>query len=310
MKTLKQGDSGEDVKKLQGLLNLKQDGHFGPITHAVVVNFQKEYNLVADGIVGFVTWNALKANTDNQSSVINGMRDDDVFEKYIMPEGNHHIVNRKSVWIPNFYPGPVPKKWFVLHHTAGWDNPYQTIDIWSKDNKTVGTEWVIGGQHVNNVKKDYDGKVLKAMPSNSFAWHLTIGNNNLHRESIGVEVCSFGGLTKKNGKYYNYVNTEVHPEQVCDIGYEYRGFRYFHKLSDKQIESIEQLMKHTQDTYGIDMRKGIPELIKTKSVKEAFDMYNPTYVASNPGLYTHGNVFKGKNDIFPQQELIDMLLSF
>jgi hypothetical protein len=307
----KLGDSGDKVKQIQEALGIKADGVFGNKTELAVKYFQLNHNLISDGIVGYVTWTALMGGIDGESTIIdwNYSKLENFYEDYYMTAGNSVKMSDKIVWVPNFYPGPVEKHWMILHHTAGWDNPYQVADIWSKDDKTVGTEWVVGGQHVNNIQTKYDGKILKVMPSGSYAWHLTIGNNNLHRESVGIEICSFGGLTEKNGKYYNYVGTEVHPGQVCDVGYNYRGSRYFHKLSDKQIESVKSILEYEQATNKIDMRKGLPELIKTKGVEYAFNMCDTNYMIKNPGLYTHGNAYAQKNDIFPQKELIDMLLS-
>ncbi len=65
MQTLKKGDKGEVVKKLQTLLNkwmnanLKIDGDFGVATEAIVKAFQMKRNLVADGVVGQKTWEKL-----------------------------------------------------------------------------------------------------------------------------------------------------------------------------------------------------------------------------------------------------------
>src|SRR5262249_46930872 len=65
------GARGEDVEEAQGLLNdhpptqfplLATDGIFGPKTSARVREFQKNNNLVADGIVGPKTWKALRAS--------------------------------------------------------------------------------------------------------------------------------------------------------------------------------------------------------------------------------------------------------
>lgn len=72
MQTLKIGVSGNDVIKLQILLNgylgaglkLKNDGHFGKRTEDAVISFQKKKNLVSDGIVGTKTWGALLGNTE------------------------------------------------------------------------------------------------------------------------------------------------------------------------------------------------------------------------------------------------------
>lgn len=63
--TLKQGDSGEYVKKLQQLLVDKGynpngvDGQFGPGCAKAVKKFQKDNGLTADGVVGPKTWAAL-----------------------------------------------------------------------------------------------------------------------------------------------------------------------------------------------------------------------------------------------------------
>ena len=53
---LKKGSTGEDVKKLQKFLGLKDDGNFGDKTDIVVKKWQKENGLKDDGIVGDVTW--------------------------------------------------------------------------------------------------------------------------------------------------------------------------------------------------------------------------------------------------------------
>lgn len=61
--TIKLGDTGDDVKRLQRVFARNKelgpddvDGVFGPQTEQVVKNFQKSNGLVADGIVGPITW--------------------------------------------------------------------------------------------------------------------------------------------------------------------------------------------------------------------------------------------------------------
>lgn len=58
---LRQGDRGEDVKRLQAALGIGMDGDFGPATKKAVVAFQKRKGLYADGVVGRATWSALGA---------------------------------------------------------------------------------------------------------------------------------------------------------------------------------------------------------------------------------------------------------
>jgi putative chitinase len=59
---LKKGSGGEDVKKLQRFLGLKDDGGFGNKTEAAVKKWQKENGLLDDGIVGPTTWAKMGLN--------------------------------------------------------------------------------------------------------------------------------------------------------------------------------------------------------------------------------------------------------
>lgn len=59
-KTLRKGDSGQQVKNLQMRLNLHGyaldvDGHFGPKTEAAVKDYQKKHKLEVDGVCGPIT---------------------------------------------------------------------------------------------------------------------------------------------------------------------------------------------------------------------------------------------------------------
>lgn len=63
--SIRRGDRGEDVRRIQGCLNrvasagLATDGIFGPLTEAAVINFQRTRGLNPDGVVGPITWGAL-----------------------------------------------------------------------------------------------------------------------------------------------------------------------------------------------------------------------------------------------------------
>lgn len=63
--TLKQGSKGDAVKGLQSALKARGyefgavDGVFGPATTEAVKQFQREFGLDADGIVGPNTWQGL-----------------------------------------------------------------------------------------------------------------------------------------------------------------------------------------------------------------------------------------------------------
>lgn len=315
MKTIKFGSSGYEVIKLQEYLNLKATGDFDMDTHEAVIQFQKEHGLTPDGVVGPITWAALKAAVDTH---VNDFPSSNPYEAHFLPEGKQ----TPQGWIPNYFKGPVPKRWIFFHHTAGWDSPYTTIKGWEMDTHSIGTEYVVGGPSIKGTQSPHDGKVLRAFPEGGFAWHLTIGNNTLHKESIGIEICSFGGLTKggyfKLGKtwtplnpnsYYAWTGTEVPENQVTDIGWDHRGFRYFHSMSNAQIEATKELTLFLCKKYDINPKKGLQEMIHKHGVQKAFNCIGQQECTANPGLYTHGHVYCPKNDIFPQQEFIDMIMS-
>lgn len=65
--TIRRGSHGYAVRVWQGILGLRQDGIFGPITESGTKAWQAQHGLVADGIVGPKTWAMAtreKADTD------------------------------------------------------------------------------------------------------------------------------------------------------------------------------------------------------------------------------------------------------
>lgn len=79
MSVLRQGSRGDAVKKLQRCLNdkaktnpkLTEDGIFGQGTARAVKAFQQKNHLIADGVVGPKTWNALLAAAESSEPQVN-----------------------------------------------------------------------------------------------------------------------------------------------------------------------------------------------------------------------------------------------
>lgn len=110
MIVLKKGIKGNEVKKLQELLNkngfsLIADGDFGLKTEAAVKEFQKKKNLIADGIVGPKTWEALGINTAPSSASNSKCVDPSV------------IYSPLNVHVSKLAGRPV--KYLAIHYTAG-----------------------------------------------------------------------------------------------------------------------------------------------------------------------------------------------
>ena len=302
---LKQGSKGKDVKNLQQYLNSsgfiisatgpgspgKETENFGPGTKSAVMKWQKANGLKDDGVVGSATWNAM------------GLATTDVTES----RPSQGSLNIKKQFLPKgeYLAGPTKKDWVFLHHTAGWDNPYNTITSWGRDNRgAIATEFVLGGPKITDGSTTWDGELVQAFPAGGYGWHLGTGNNLMHRNSVGIEVCNFGWI--KDGK--TYVNTNAHQSQIVTLDKPFRGHKTWHRYSDAQISVLKEWILFIANRDNIDVRKGLPELIKSKGA-DAFDFFDVAYVTKNPGLWNHTNVRKDKFDMFPQQELIDMLLS-
>jgi hypothetical protein len=291
MQVLKKGSKGESVRTLQDFLKITVDGDFGPKTESAVKSYQKKNGLVVDGVVGPKTWAHMGIlNTDNAENieVIKALE----IKKHYMPVGT-------------YFPGPVKKQWIFLHHTAGWENPYQVADMWARDNRgNVATEFILGGQSVRNSNTKFDGELIQCFPEGGYGWHTGTGNSVMHRNSVAIEVCNMGQIV--NGK--TYVNTPADPNQIVKLAKPFRGFQFWHKYSDAQIETLKQWILFVADKYDIDPRVGLVEYVKARGA-DGFDVLDLDRANKTPGMYSHTNIIRGKVDMFPQQELIDMLLS-
>jgi hypothetical protein len=290
---LKIGSKGKEVKELQEFLEIGADGIFGKGTDKAVKAWQSSNGLTADGIVGPETWDAMELATTDDS------------ERFYTTE-NGLIINRHFLPKGEYLKGPTKKEYLFLHHTAGWNNPYKTIDNWGKDTRgRVATEFVLGGQKVNNNDTQYDGVMVQAFPEGGYGWHLgKNGSQHMHNCSVGIEVNNFGYI--KDGK--TYAGTIAHKDQIVTLAKPFKGYKTWHRYSDAQIESLRLWMHFIAERDGIDIRAGLPALVKEKGA-DAFLFNADAYYGKVKGVWTHTNTRKDKFDMFPQQELLDMLTS-
>jgi len=287
---LKKGSKGEQVKLVQEFLEITADGDFGPKTEAAVKAWQFANNLTSDGIVGPKTWDAMGIATTDISEKMNvGLE----IDQHMLPKGEYK-------------PGPTKKEYCFLHHTAGWHNPYNTVDAWARDTRgAIATEFVLGGPSVKGNDYRYDGVLVQCMPEGAYGWHLGgNGSQHMHTHSVAIEVCNFGSV--KNGK--TWAGVVAAESQIVKLPKAFRGAQYWHRYSDKQIEVLKQWILYIANRDNIDVRAGLPSLIKTKGA-DAFEWNEDAYYGRVKGLWTHTNTRKDKVDMFPQPELIDMLLS-
>jgi hypothetical protein len=290
---LKVGSRGKEVKELQEFLNIGADGIFGEGTKAAVQKWQASNGLADDGIVGPKTWDAM------------GLATTDASEK-IYTTDNGLVVHRHFMPSNEYCHGPIKPEWLFLHHTAGWHNPYTTINNWATDNRgRIATEFVLGGPSIKGNDNKYDGEMVQAFPEGNWGYHLgKNGSSTMHKNSVAIEVCNFGYVV--NGKAYQ--GTPVVDSQIVELDKPFRGHKLWHRYSDAQIEALHKWILWIAERDNIDVRAGLPALIKEKGA-EAFEWKADAYYGKVKGLWTHTNTRKDKVDMFPQQELMDMLVS-
>jgi hypothetical protein len=300
---LKVGSRGEDVKAVQQFLGLGADGIFGKGTEQAVKDFQSLNGLTADGLVGKGTWAAMGLNDTD----VTGQEESDAPDIYSKKKVNEGGLEYVEYFMPEdeYKHGPVKYEYLFLHHTAGWHNPYKCVEYWDRDGGTIATEWVMGGPSVKGNNEVYDGELVQCFPQGNYAWHLgKNGSQHMHVHSVGIEICNFGYVV--DGK--TYAGTKVADSQIVTLKEEFRGHKTWHRYSDKQIEQLEKWMKFIGERDGIDIRAGLPSLIKEKGTA-AFEFNEDAYYGKVKGTWTHTNTRKDKFDLFPQQELMDMLVS-
>lgn len=96
--TLKKGMTGLHVEALQRMLKIYPDGDFGPLTEEAVKDFQASHGLKTDGIVGQLTWNALKKAEKGELKKSSRNINEIIIHCTATPEGKDYTVDTIRQW--------------------------------------------------------------------------------------------------------------------------------------------------------------------------------------------------------------------
>lgn len=287
--------SGTEIIDLQRQLHLQPTGIYDNLTEAAVRNYQLKNSLPVTGEMDIVTRESIFVDEIDLSSDLMD-RYDNFIQDYFLPE-DQYIKN------------PTKKEYLFIHHTAGWNNPYRVVDMWGSDKRgRIGTQYVIGGINPKTGDDSYDGVVLRCFEDEYYAWHLGSVDRYMHKHSIGIELCNFGYATKRGKNFYSYTGTKLDESQIIDLGYKFRGHRYWQSYSDKQLKSLRNLIVYLTELNGISTYLGLQEKLNYMSPKEAFEYSEEARHGEVKGILSHASVRKDKYDVSPQENLIDMLL--
>lgn len=185
-----------------------------------------------------------------------------------------------------YYQGINPKKYIVLHHTAG-ASAASSIGGWAADPKRIATPYVI----------DRDGTIYEAYDPKFWAYSLGVkGATALEKATIPIEIANWGSLSLKNGKLVTYTGKEIAPELAVKLPQKFRGFDTWEKYTPEQIKALSELLPYLMAKFKIPIQA---------DRKNFWEYQDPFKL--KPGIWSHSTVRKDKIDIFPQQELIDLV---
>lgn len=203
------------------------------------------------------------------------------------------------------------KQILVLHHTSGGSSPKNVIYGWQKNPEKVATAFIIAGKPTSK-DTHKDGEIFQAFGSKYWAYHLAFSKKTnrvpvkyhnftyeqkIAKASIGIEITSWGGLTKQpDGTFKTYVGTTVPNEEVVSLEKPFRGYSYYHAYSESQLKSLKELIIYLCDKYNISK----------KFNSDMFDI-NLRALDGENGIFTHVSYRSDKSDCFAQKELIKVL---
>lgn len=209
------------------------------------------------------------------------------------------------------------KSQIVLYHTASGRGVDGDFRSWLSNKERVATNVII----------DYQGTINQLFSSRFWGYHLGVKQSDirslnlakrpdqsvvLNKISIGIEIDSWGQLLKIKDRFVAYPNdfgrgnlrdkngnkiiTYVPDDRVVRYPEKFKGYEYYEKYTDDQIESTFQLIKWYSAKYGIDV-----------TYKDDIFGICDRALSMESGLYTHNSYRNDKRDIHPQPNLIEKL---
>lgn len=194
------------------------------------------------------------------------------------------VIKKLPLAANQYYQGVYPKKYIVLHHTGG-GSAASSVAHWAANPEHIATPYLI----------DRDGTIYECFDAKYWAYSLGVkGLTSLEKATIAIEICSYGNLTLKNGKYIAWTGREIEPSKVVKMNF--RGFDYYEGYTPEQIASLKVLLPYLLDRFKIPLQA---------DRKNFWEYKNPATLP--PGIYSHTTVRKDKVDIFPQPGLVELV---
>lgn len=156
----------------------------------------------------------------------------------------HEIIQLKAAFDSYYTHTATAKTQIFLHFTVGMVT--SDIATLSRQDTKVSVSYVV----------DRQGHIYQLFDPKYWSYHLggsaVGGNSVLSKQSVGIEISNYGPLKKDGSSFIDaYKNTyTTHPDDVYTIP-AYRGYSYFAKMTDIQIDAVCYLIKYLCSTQSI-----------------------------------------------------------
>ena len=205
-----------------------------------------------------------------------------------------NINKIKADWLDNddYTAQASVKRMIVLHHTASGIGTDGDVQTWKRTPEKVATAFIA----------ERNGQIVQCFPSAHWAFHLGC---NWHlwprydKESVGIEIDSWGYLTKKGDKFFSWAGVEVAAENVQYYPEKFRGQHYYEKYTADQIQATKDLLVYLGQKFNIPLKYNYVDMFQVSDRARWLDA----------GIYGHCSFRADKSDVHPQPELIKMLES-
>jgi hypothetical protein len=208
----------------------------------------------------------------------------------------------KSLRLPDgeFFDTHEEKSGICVHHTVG-GSARSTFNWWMQDRNSRGNQLKVGTAYIIG----RDGKVYEVFAPAAWAYQFglkwsTAKKLKFEKRYIGIELASEGALIEDGGKLYCFdrvsPRTEKARDAAFDCGSDWRGYRYFDRYEEAQLDSLMELIDKLCGDFNIPR----------EAPDEPLSFYGDA-LARFQGIIGHSMVRADKSDPSPDGSLWDRI---
>jgi hypothetical protein len=213
------------------------------------------------------------------------------------------VIDRSlTLPIGEFFEPAGRKSGICIHHTVG-GSARSTYEWWMRDRSADGTGRRVGTAYLI----DRDGSIHEVFAPEAWAYQFGLSwrvdrKLAFEKRFIGIELASVGPLLEKDDCFYCFDRvdnkTRVDKRTVFDFGRPWRGYRYWTRYPNAQVDALIALLHELLVRFGIERQ--VPSDFLRFYGEELFDF---------EGVIGHTMVRMDKTDPNPDVEFWTRVVS-